>query len=569
MRRTAPPPHIRNSSRRIGVATLVGCIALLSSSRAFAGPVEQMVELATAPGASATMVLRYINGGGGLFFSMDQGKTWSLQCNSSFLGQGGRVQGPVAILGDKTVLVLSSDGVLHADASGCGIAAETADVTKQVVDLALHPTDPMKVFAATSSSAMGAMNGVLERSASGQWTPIGGMDALSPLSLRAVMKEGALRFYEVAVKPSMMTGGASQYVLRVSDDQAKTWQEYPLATDTGRPRLRAVDPTNPDRLLIAVDRATEADTVLVSKDGGKTTLKYLDVAEFGGVAFAPDGRVWIGDLGTTGGSSPTRGLYAAANLDAMPARLPIATYAVQCLGWAADTNTLYACQRFWFGNVNLASGEFTSMVRFTDVPKFVSCPGEDTAAECKAQLCLDYCGPAHFAAAPVCSAYDEPSCGKPVALMESAESDPPAAAGSAAAGGLAGAGVAGSNAAAGSGATSGLAGSAAAGTGASAATGAAPAKGDSGGCSAGTEPHTNDRFAWLALGALAAIALWRRRSTPLTCRLARGFSPRLRGRRLLGFNRIGAGLGLLDLRQCDRARARGGRLHYRSEKIER
>lgn len=502
------------------VAAVVGLVALCAGSRAHAGPVEQMVELAYPPGKSDSMLVRYLNGGGGLFLTTDMGKTWSLQCNSAFLAAGGRVPGPIVMLGDKTLLVLSSAGVFHADANGCGFTAEAPELTKNIVDFALDPTDPMKVYGAVSDAT--GMSGLVLRGPDGQWTPFGVKDAPSPLSLAVVKREAGLRIYEVAVKMSMAGGAAgtgavaAEYVLRVSDDGAKTWQEYPVPADNnGRPRLRGVDPTNPERLLIVIDRSSATDTLLLSKDGGKTTAKYQELDEFGGLAFAPDGRVWIGDLGLTSGTSMTRGLYHAANLDAMPARLPQAMYPVQCLGWAQDTNTLYACQRFWFGNVNQETGEFNIMMRFTDIPKFVTCPGEDVAAQCKQQLCLDYCGPAHFAAAPVCSAYDEPACGKPVALMESDDSAVPSAGTTGAAGGGASAG---SGAPAGAGGMS-VAGSTAAGAGAAgaggstpgaAATGTAPAK-SSGGCSfaASTETPSDAGFAWLGCPALAVV--WMRR----------------------------------------------------------
>src|SRR4051794_14165448 len=142
-------------------AALVGLVALCAGSRAHAGPVEQMVELAYPPGKSDSMLVRYLNGGGGLFLSTDMGKTWGLQCNSAFLGAGGRVQGPIAVLGDKTLLILSGSGVFHADANGCGFKAESADLTKNLVDFTLHPTDPMKVYGAISDPA--GMNGLVLR----------------------------------------------------------------------------------------------------------------------------------------------------------------------------------------------------------------------------------------------------------------------------------------------------------------------------------------------------------------------------------------------------------------------
>jgi MYXO-CTERM domain-containing protein len=191
---------------------------------------------------------------------------------------------------------------------------------------------------------------------------------------------------------------------------------------------------------------------------------------------------------------------------------------VQCLGWAEDTKTLYACQRFWFGSVNQMSGEFTTTLRFTEVPKFVTCPGEDPAMQCKTQLCLDYCGPAHFAVAPVCSAYDQPDCGKPVAAMES-EGDGTTTTGSSGTGGstsTAGTGAAGSSVA-GTGAAGAMnmAGQTAvvAGSTSVAGTGVTPPPKKDSGCSCAVPGSPASRVApvGLALSAFALVAVWRRK----------------------------------------------------------
>ncbi|HKU43647.1 MAG TPA: hypothetical protein VJR89_36060 [Polyangiales bacterium] len=461
-----------------------------------AGPVEQMSELAMPPGASQNMVLRYINGGGGFFVSSDSGSSWKMQCNSAFLSPAARVSGPTLVLGDKTVLMLSSDGVVRTDVNGCGAKLD-GELTRGAVDLARHPSDAQRVFAAISN-AMG-MSGLVQRGADGQWAELGVKDTALPVSLRVAAHGGGLRFYELVTK-------GMSYAIRVSDDEAKTWQEYPLTVDMGTPRLRAVDPSNSERLLIVIERPTAQDTVLVSRDGGKTTTKYLEIDEPGGIAFAPDGKLWIGDLGLLSGSSMTRGLYAAANLEQTPVRLPMATYPVQCLGYAADTNTLYACQRFWFGKVDVESGAFTSLLKFSETPAFVTCSGEDTPAMCKAQLCLDYCGPGHFAVAPVCSAYDEPNCGKPVAASEGGGGTGVTGAAGGGTVGVAGAAAAG-RAAAGGGAPS--AGAAAL-SGGSAGSAAPAAEKKSGGCAA-MGVRASGESGWALALVLAAVWLSRRR----------------------------------------------------------
>jgi hypothetical protein len=134
------------------------------------------------------------------------------------------------------------------------------------------------------------------------------------------------------------------------------------------------------------------------------------------MAWAPDGRVWIGDMG----GDASRGLWAAPNIDTAPQQLPMADYAVQCLAYRPETDTLYACQHFWLGEVGADTGAFSTRLSFATVGELVTCSGQDIAHSCEQQLCGAYCGVSHFAAAPVCGAYDNPGCGVPVARAEGA-----------------------------------------------------------------------------------------------------------------------------------------------------
>jgi MYXO-CTERM domain-containing protein len=240
-----------------------------------------------------------------------------------------------------------------------------------------------------------------------------------------VVKHGSgKRFYVSGVKfyPTMDDAGSapSIYVTRVSDDDGATWTEYVYGPAPGTFHMQGVDPTNPDRILASINivedlglpRDQMNDSVIVSSDGGKTWTPYLTLTEIGGVAFAPDGRVFIGDLGGIGGEPmPPRGLWMAPNLDTAPTKLPNSDYPVQCLGYQAATDTLYACQHFWFGTVDTMDGTFTTKMNLADVPSMVACDGVDMAATCMTQLCGAYCGIGHFAQAPVCTAYDTPICG--------------------------------------------------------------------------------------------------------------------------------------------------------------
>jgi len=183
--------------------------------------------------------------------------------------------------------------------------------------------------------------------------------------------------------------------------------------------LQAADPTNPDRVVISIARpgdgsvplSAQADSVLVSIDQGASFKPYVTVTEVGGVAFASDGRVWIGDQGNALDPTQPVGLYFAKSLAVTPAKLPNANYPVQCLEYRKETDTLYACERVTFGTVDVTDGSFTTSLDVGKVARFVECQGIDMAKTCETQLCGAYCGLGHFAMAPVCCAYDTFSCG--------------------------------------------------------------------------------------------------------------------------------------------------------------
>jgi hypothetical protein len=250
---------------------------------------------------------------------------------------------------------------------------------------------------------------------------LGVADAALATSMRAASVDGHLRLYETAVLTTLDEDAGTRYYtyqVRYSDDGANTFQAFAVSTD-GSPRIVGVDPSNPDRIALLIDQSSAADSILVSHERGAKLTPYLQVGEFGALAFAPDGRVWIG--GRTSASDSLQGLWAAPDLDTAPVRLAMADYTVQCLSYHAPSGKLYACKNFWLGEVEPASGAFASVMSFAAVSDLVNCDGSSTAQLCEAQLCSAYCGPGHFAVAPACAAYDAPGCGVAVAMQEAAD----------------------------------------------------------------------------------------------------------------------------------------------------
>jgi MYXO-CTERM domain-containing protein len=173
-------------------------------------------------------------------------------------------------------------------------------------------------------------------------------------------------------------------------------------------RLEGVDPSNPDRIVINIGRDEDGlvvpDSVMVSEDKGESFVEWTTVSAFGGITFSSAGEVWLGDAGDTSSPDSPRGIKHAASLADEPEVLADG-FPVRCLHHTGDT--LFVCQRFSFGTVSLEDGEFTAALEFSKVQAMAQCEGVDTAAVCRQQLCMGWCGTAHFASSPMCKvAYD-------------------------------------------------------------------------------------------------------------------------------------------------------------------
>lgn len=402
---------------------------LVTPAIAWAGPTEEFKQLALHPTRPEIMALRYSEGNGGLFMTEDSGMTWKMMC-ASMIAPGYNMQSgaSISIASDGTMLTASFDGVWEGKAGGCTWAL-APDVKLPVRDVTRDPRDPSVMYTVTAGGNDGTRNAVWRRDSGGSWSPLG-EDAPTLLSrIRVVeLPDGGLRLYESgqrAMGPQMMPQAPQrpEYLIRVSDDLGKTWREHMFESSIeGSLRLEAVDPTQPDRIIAVVENTGTGDVLLLSDDQGQTFREYLTVTEFGGVSFAPDGRVWIADRGDASNLSSPKGLWAAPDLSAAPTA-EITDYGVWCVTYQPTTERLYMCQRWYFGTFDAQSKSFAPTFDFTKAKEFISCPGVDGDQVCKAQLCSAYCGPRHYATSELCSRYNEPECGIPAAAQDRVEMD--------------------------------------------------------------------------------------------------------------------------------------------------
>ena len=146
--------------------------------------------------------------------------------------------------------------------------------------------------------------------------------------------------------------------------------------------------------------------MLISRDGGATFRTLLTLADFGGAAFTPEGRLWIGDGGNIFDRDAPQGLWVATDTGTQLQHVGDAR--TTCLAYHPGSHTLFACQTQSIGRIRVEDGSYEALMRSQAAQEFVQCDGVDLPAACEMQLCGAYCGMGHFPQAPLCRAYTGP-----------------------------------------------------------------------------------------------------------------------------------------------------------------
>lgn len=503
----------------------ISCVfatTFLVSSIVHAGPVERMADIALHPSNPDVVVVHYLNGGTGLLYSSDAGRSFRLLCALAI--HKDKPSGPMAIADDGHVLVGIFRGLWEDSGAGCGWSLAPPLEGRWITDVQVDPASAA-ILAITGNGGDGAMNGVVRREGPGRWTDLGVREPVGLTRLRVTKTPAGLRLYTSALRVIPVDDAGmigTKYFTRFSDDDGKTWEEHEFTAGGTEPfRLEAVDPTNPDRVIGSVQRAGSPDSLFLSRDKGATFTPYLEVADLGAIIFAPDGRLWVGEPQSVTSTTASRGLWFAPNLDSPITK--VADFGVECLAYQPATQTLYACQAYSFGTVNTTSWTFNETFNFRTAKEFVQCEGIDMPATCSVQLCIEYCAAGHFAQAPLCCVYTSDSCGPIIAEMEGTGSRAMCIANGVDGGVSAGGGTGGVVQGAGAGAGMG-GGSLAAPNGVGGAAGVSPMPpgGGSGGCSCRTVDGGRSRRAGAIFLLLAGVAALRsRRSSQLHERVER------------------------------------------------
>jgi MYXO-CTERM domain-containing protein len=249
--------------------------------------------------------------------SDDGGTTWRLICEDP-LGTKGVVADPIFRDSPTGVLLVGSTmGLLYSRDGGCSYTVGSGSIVMQsVADLAISPTNPMRVLAATNT--IGASNGV-------HVSNDGGATWMAPAQLantgfRGVAFAGdGQRAYALAIQT--MTGSLLVYR---SDDGGSTFNPVGApAQGLVGPRLIGINPLDANTLFFSVVTSNN-DALYRSNDGGQSLQLIADAipAIYGGT-IAPDGTVYVAT------SSGVRKLPAGSTTLGPP---PAGSAPVTCVG---------------------------------------------------------------------------------------------------------------------------------------------------------------------------------------------------------------------------------------------
>jgi hypothetical protein len=488
-------------------------VAWLSAATAHAGPAELLSHVVVGASNPDLLALPYYYGGSGMFLSSNAGTDFALLCSSAVDQSLLREQDVYTTLvsGSGAIHLAGPTGLWSGGQNGCGWTESAQLKGKWVSDVVADPADPKRSYAVTSVSA--EQNGIYENDGTNTtWSMLGSFAMVQLATLRVAKTATGKLFYARGVSS---VSGNNHYVIRVSEDNAKTWTEYEFGhAEAQDVRILAVDPTDPNRILVSVVMDTDKtvlpnppDELWFSPTRGMagSFMKIAQVGVLRGAVFAADGTLYYGD-----DAQDSPGLYAIKKLGDAPKQLS-SSYPVSCLGYDPSKQRLYACSGYEFGTVDLTTGEFRSTFDKRKVSQFVECPGQPPAAtRCREQMVANYCGYGHYWQAPLCATY----------MLPGSPYDPQLRAGGASGGGAGAAGAVGSagqaapsttgagTAMPGAGATAPSAGGAAT----TAGTTAAPAK--SGGCSCVLVANRSEpAWPWgLVASWLVVLATRRRRS---------------------------------------------------------
>jgi hypothetical protein len=409
------------AQRWFGALALI-CVCLAPRA-ARAGTPDLLVQIAPRPEDSDLILLAYQHGGDGFFYSRDRGETYSVLCSATIseLGEDGQyifansLEDSV-VTADDHVLVGGTRGLWVDDGQLCNWQRAPELKNEWVTSLAHDPRDLDVVYGALATS-MSEDNGLFRRNADGSIERVGERSSIKIHALEiAERPDGSLRFYQAAIVGSVTVldedaqvtlpdGGSIPrmyekqiYALRYSDDEGESWTEHEVETEVGTSvTIEAIHPTDHERVVLRLQRASMADTVIIAEQGGAMQRPWFEVADLSGVAFEPSGALWIA------GQGMGDGVMRAERLGDEPSM--VRDQPAYCV--AFHGGELELCDRMDYGIADKTTARLPDPRLFDTADRVHSCEGMDVVEHCRSLFCTGRCAGNHWPESPMCAdSYD-------------------------------------------------------------------------------------------------------------------------------------------------------------------
>jgi photosystem II stability/assembly factor-like uncharacterized protein len=290
-----PLPSRSSRARRAGLAALFagGLTALLGAPTWANGRYPAAGLVALSPTDASRLLVRSTFG---FLASEDGGATWGWICEQG-VGFDSEEDPMVVFVGD-TLGVGLFKGLAQSSDGGCNWAFVGGELEgRYAIDLSVDKADPQRgVVVVSNGVGPGVFDTRVFETTDGaaSWHPFGEAlpDDVLGLTLDLAPSQPTRLYVSGRLK-----GPGYEGVLERSDDGGATWQRFfvPGSDDKALPYLGAIDPSDPDRVYVRLDREPD-DQVLVSDDGGATfSLFFQGSGSLLGFALSPDGgAVFVG-----------------------------------------------------------------------------------------------------------------------------------------------------------------------------------------------------------------------------------------------------------------------------------
>lgn len=246
----------------------------------------------------------------GLVVSEDGGASWRWICAAATGADPTREDPPIVVTPDGSILAGTFEGLARSTADHCAFEHPEALDNRFVIDVIAEAGAPATIWAiATSGSEPDELYRSEDEGRSFTRVGVPVEDILlervlvAPSDPTRVYLSGAIPIMTITYDGGVPDGGPTMtertgYLLR-STDRGETFEpvELPLVDEERNVHLLAVDPTDPDRLLVRMTRRTvdtRGERVLLTEDAGDTWTEVASGRQISGAVFSADGtRAWV------------------------------------------------------------------------------------------------------------------------------------------------------------------------------------------------------------------------------------------------------------------------------------